>query len=328
MKQKLFIFSCVLLAVSSCGKTQQKQWSPDKPNEHSSWIKYEGNPVLGNPELGTCFDVNVIPEGSARYNMYFSWRPQKAIALSRSEDGIQWTDPVIVLGCNSTSGWEDYLNRSCTLFWDGKYHMWYTGQARDSSRIGYAISDDGIHFKRVVTQPVLEPTLSFEGASVMNPYVLRDEKRDIFRMWYSAGETYEPNVLCYAESKDGIHWERYSGNPIFEHGEPGSWDQDRIGGCEVHQLSNGKYALFYIGYTDINTARIGAAISKDGITGWERLKSNPLVEPTPDAWDGEACYKPSVSYDKDNKRWLLWYNGRKGSTEYVGLVIHEGKKLE
>ena len=24
------------------------------------WTKYEKNPVLGIPELGTCFDVNVI----------------------------------------------------------------------------------------------------------------------------------------------------------------------------------------------------------------------------------------------------------------------------
>ena len=294
----------------------------------NGWVKYEGNPVLGNAELGTCFDVNVIETGSARYNMYFSWRPKKAVAISRSDDGIRWSDPVIVLECDSSSGWEDNLNRSCTLYWNGQYHMWYTGQARDSSRIGYAVSDDGIHFSRVVRYPVLEPEWDFEGASVMNPYVLRDEKRGLFRMWYSAGETYEPNVLCYAESADGIHWKRSSRNPIFVHGEAGEWDQDRIGGCEVHQLANGSFALFYIGYTDINTARIGAAISKDGISGWKRLKANPLVEPTPGGWDGDACYKPSVVLDKKHRRWLLWYNGRKGGDEYIGLVIHRGTKLK
>lgn len=292
-----------------------------------SWVKYEGNPVLGNAELGTCFDVNVISEGTARYNMYFSWRPKKAIALSRSDDGINWTDPEIVLEYDSTSGWEDDLNRSCTLFWNGKYHMWYTGQARDSSRIGYAVSEDGVHFERVVTHPVLEPETGFEGFSVMNPYVLRDEERGVFRMWYSAGETIEPNVLCYAESKDGVHWERSPLNPIFVHGEAGEWDQDRIGGCEVHRLDDGSYALFYIGYTDINTARIGVAISQDGITGWKRLESNPLVEPDPDSWDGDACYKPSVALDRAKKRWLLWYNGRKGCNEYIGLVIHKGVKF-
>ena len=33
------------------------------------WTKYGKNPVLGSPELGTCFDVNVIAKGSAKYNM-------------------------------------------------------------------------------------------------------------------------------------------------------------------------------------------------------------------------------------------------------------------
>ena len=25
------------------------------------WVKYPGNPVMGSPELGTCFDLNVVP---------------------------------------------------------------------------------------------------------------------------------------------------------------------------------------------------------------------------------------------------------------------------
>jgi len=311
------------LCVSSCGQAQTFTSDP-------TWVKHPANPVLGDPvRLGTCFDVNVIQQGKAKYNMYFSWRPKKAIAISYSEDGIKWTDPEIVLDCDSTTGWEDVINRSCTLFWNGKYNMWYTGQQHNCSysKIGYAISDDGVHFRRVQKDPVLVPMFNYEGYSVMNPYVLRDEKRNVFRMWYSSGETYEPNVLCYAESKDGIHWERSMLNPIFVKSSQGQWDQDRIGGCEVHQLEDGSYALFYIGYTDINTARIGAAISPDGVTRWKRLATNPLVQPTEGAWDGLACYKPSVCYDKANDRWLLWYNGRTDAGEFVGLVVHKGKKF-
>ena len=84
------------------------------------WVKYPGNPVMGSPELGTCFDVNVIAKGSAKYNMYFSWRPMKAIALVRSNDGVKWTEPEICLKHDETSGWEDNLNRSCTIFWNGE----------------------------------------------------------------------------------------------------------------------------------------------------------------------------------------------------------------
>ena len=50
----------------------------------NGWQKRGEGPVLGSPELGTCFDVNVIPDGSAKYNMYFSWRPKRALAVAIS----------------------------------------------------------------------------------------------------------------------------------------------------------------------------------------------------------------------------------------------------
>ena len=86
--------------------------------------------------------------------------------------------------------------------------------------------------------------------------------------------------------------------------------------------------MFYIGYEDIDTARICVAVSDNGVTGWRRLASNPIVSPGAETWDGDACYKPSAYRDKENKRWLLWYNGRRKSAEYIGLVIHEGLELE
>lgn len=319
------LFLSVMLAIAvSGGTTLKAQTFVSDP----TWVKHSANPVLGGPELGTCFDVNIIAQGKAKYNMYFSWRPQKSIALSYSDNGTQWTDPVIVLSFDETSGWEDDLNRSCTLYYNGKYHMWYTGQARGYSKIGYAISDDGIHFERVQKEPVMVPQFNYEGFSVMNPYVIRDEQKGVFRMYYASGETYEPNVLCVAESTDGIHWERSLLNPIFVHGGRGQWDQDRVGGCEVHRQADGSYVMFYIGYYDIDTARIGAAVSPDGLTQWKRLSTNPLVQPEANAWDASACYKPSVWQDKENNRWMLWYNGRNQSAEYVGFVTRQGLQLK
>ena len=114
------------------------------------WRKYEGNPVLGGDKLGTCFDANVVTNGPAPYTMYFSWRPKKAIALVRSEDAMKWTqEPEVCLEANPESGWEDNINRSCTVFKDGVWHMWYTGQAKGGSKIGYATSTDGVRFTRV-----------------------------------------------------------------------------------------------------------------------------------------------------------------------------------
>ena len=289
----------------------------------NGWVKYPGNPVMGSPELGTCFDLNVVPWGSAKYNNYFSWRPQKCIALARSADGVNWSEPVKCLEADPTSGWEDDLNRATVWFKDGVYHMWYCGQARGYTKIGYATSTDGVRFTRVSRRPVMISEFPHEGFSVMNPYVRWDESRQVWRMWYASGETYEPNVLCYAESRDGLAWEKSPLNPIFIKGK--GWEKDRVGGCEVHPLPDGRWIMFYIGYSDINTARIGAAVSADGVTGWTRLKGNPLVEPTPGEWDSAACYKPSVVREKD--RWLLWYNGRTSSREYIGMAEHKGLDL-
>lgn len=332
-KVVLSLLPTIMMVCASCS-TSPKQKTGDgrmdaefipAAGHDNGWVKRGEGPVLGSPELGTCFDVNVIPDGYAKYNMYFSWRPKKAIALSRSEDGVNWTDPEIVLEHDEASGWEDDLNRSCTLFLGGVYHMWYTGQARGYSKIGYAVSNDGEHFKRVDTDPVLVPMYNYEGYSVMNPYVLYDKDRGVFRMWYACGETYEPNMIAYAESKDGINWERSPLNPIFVHGY--GWEQDRIGGCEVHPLPDGSFIMFYIGYSDINTARIGAAVSPDGIRQWKRLETNPLVEPTEGYFDASACYKPSVFRDEENNRWQLWYNGRNEGVEYIGYAVHEGLEL-
>ena len=96
--------------------------------------------------------------------------------------------------------------------------------------------------------------------------------------------------------------------------------------CQVVK-AGGWHFMFYIGFEDVDTARICLARSRDGISGWERHPENPIVSPTPDAWDGDACYKPFALWNAEQGRWQLWYNGRHGSPEYVGLVTHEGFDL-
>lgn len=88
------------------------------------WRRYENNPVIGG-ELGECFDVSVLKMETG-YRMYFSWRSKKSIAVCDSPDGLTWSDPIIVLGPNPDSGWEDDINRISVIRHDGLYHMWYS----------------------------------------------------------------------------------------------------------------------------------------------------------------------------------------------------------
>lgn len=279
--------------------------------------KYIGNPILGNSTLGTCFDVYVTKE-NGRYRMDFSWRKKQALAVTFSEDGIHWEEPQITLPCNPESGWEDRVNRNCVLKIDGVYKMWYTGQARGFSYIGYAESEDGISFKRIQDEPIMISEYPWEGFSVMNPCVLYEDGR--YRMWYSAGETFEPNVLGYAESTDGINWNKAKINPIMTASPQNVFERNRIGGCQVIKTDDMGYVIFYIGYRDINTACVCAARSKNGITGWERCAINPLVSPDEGSWDGEACYKPSAVWESELGCWRIWYNGRSGKDEYIGMA--------
>lgn len=286
------------------------------------FIKY-GNPILGE-NLGTCFDVYVSKD-NGRYRMDFSWRPKKSVAVTFSDDGIHWEEPQITLGPDETSGWEEKINRNCVIKVNGKYKMWYTGQANGYSAIGYAESDDGINFKRVSTTPILTRERDWEGFSVMNPCVLFED--NIYKMWYAAGETFEPNVLAYAESTDGIHWDKYGTEPIFVCAKENHYEQDRVGGCQVLHIDKLGYIMFYIGYSDIHHANICVARSSDGITGWERSKLNPIVVPTPNGWDSDSCYKPSAIWNGDDNKWWLWYNGRNGDEERIGLALKNNQDL-
>ena len=207
--------------------------------------------------------------------------------------------------------------------------MWYTGQWGDGddikkSSIGIARSDDGIHFKRIRKDPVLAPETEFEKESVMNPFVMFENGR--FRMWYCAGETYEPNGICYAESDDGIHWEKYERNPIFTCVPENEYEQNRIGACQVLREDD-EYLMFYIGYWNIDTACICAARSKDGITNWQRVVENPLVTPTLGMWDEDSCYKPAVVRGDDGV-YHIWYNGRRCDEEYIGYATGNLKETK
>ena len=287
------------------------------------WVKYEQNPVLGG-KYGTCFDIGVLRDGGL-YRMWVSWRPQRSLALVESRDGIHWSQPPrIVLGPRKETGWEDDINRPVVVKRPDGYHLWYTGQAKGRSWIGYATSPDGLTWKRRSDKPVLSAGEPWEKVAVMCPHVIWDEPARLFRMWYSGGEQYEPNAIGYATSPDGLAWTKHPANPVFGPDPKNPWEQQRVAGGQVVKQADG-YLLFYIGYRDINHAQIGVARSNDGISHWQRHPANPIIRPGKDRWDHDACYKPFAIFD--GRQWLLWYNGRHGSLEQIGVALHAGLDL-
>ena len=68
------------------------------------------------------------------------------------------------------------MNRGCLLIIYNKYYLWYTGQNKGKSNIGFALSDDGINFRKYKNNPVLKPENQYEKNSVMNPNVIYDKE--------------------------------------------------------------------------------------------------------------------------------------------------------
>lgn len=309
------------------------------------WRKHAGNPVIGAPN-DFRFDNHVLRTENG-YRMYFSWRKHYAIAMTESADGLNWSEPVLVLEPRPETGWEDDINRPAVILRDGVYHLWYSGQTAGTtfesdnwtevyveassntlgtSDIGYATSTDGIHWERR-DKPVLSAGPAWEQQSLMCPTVLWDEQAGLYRLWYSGGGWFEPDALGYAVSSDGISWERQSDQPVFTPDPQQLWERDRVAGAHV-VFDDGWYYVFYIGYEDMFKARIGLARSRDGMTNWQRHPANPILSAgIPGAWDSESIYKPFVVKEEDRDRWVMWFNARSGTTEQIGVAIHEGLDL-
>lgn len=315
------IITCSLFLIYLTGFVRAEDKLPHTETS-AGWVKSTANPVLGG-KLGTCFDVTLLREGD-KYRMWFSWRPKKSIAVVESADGVKWSEPQIALGPNPKSDWEEEVNRPVVLKHGDGYHMWFTGQAKGRSNIGYATSPDGIKWERASEKPVLSPREEWEKVAVMCPHVEWDHSRSLYRMWYSGGEQWEPNAIGYATSPDGKEWTKLPANPIFRADPKSLWEQHKVTACQIIRRGDW-HIMFYIGFRDENHAQIGIARSRDGITHWERHPANPIISPGAGKWDADACYKPFAIFD--GKQWLLWFNGRREHTEQIGIAIHTGEDL-
>ena len=194
------------------------------------WAKDPGHPTIGG-SLGTCFDLSVMHDGGV-YKAWFSWRDKASIAYVASADGIDWSEPTIVLG-PTDSGWEEIVNRPTVIKTQSGFAMWYTGQTTSRSAIGYATSPDGVSWTRAGVDPVLVASQSWEKQAVMSPDVLHDKASRLYRMWYSGGRS---NRARCGGLRHQFRWQELGKRPWRPHfqwqrsGQLG-WSQDNGRRC-------------------------------------------------------------------------------------------------
>ena len=111
------------------------------------------------------------------------------------------------------------------------------------------VSRDGLRFEQASKSAVLRPsgiTGAFDRVSVTTVRIWREG--EWFYMTYAGCDRYPdyPGAIGLARSRDLLDWERYPGNPIFERGEPGTWDEGALWFPTVEKIG-GTYYLWYEG---------------------------------------------------------------------------------
>ena len=203
----------------------------DQNRSHIGWALVDLNttpkvlersiePILSPGELG-CFDDNgvtpscVVDRKDGLYLYYLGWNPGSTVrmhlfgGLAISTDGgatfTRWSRAPILERCPT----DPFLNTAPWVIRDGpKWRIYYVSGVgwvhRDLPRylIKTGVSGDGRIWQR--DGAVCIDFNNDEEVALARPYVVRDD--DSYKMWFShKGGEYR---MGYAESADGIHWDR------------------------------------------------------------------------------------------------------------------------
>ncbi len=153
------------------------------------------------------------------------------------------------------------------------YRMWVSWRPQKS--IALVESNDGFHFAGP-PRIVLGPTASGWEDEVNRPVVL---KRDgIYHLWYT-GQANGHSAIGYAQSPDGINWQRMSAQPVLR--PDAAWEKVAVMCPDVMWDEQARvYRMWYSGGDQFEPNAIGYATSPDGLT-WTKSPGNPVFAADP-----------------------------------------------
>jgi len=195
---------------------------------------------------------------------------------------------------------------------------WNKGsKVRAAEVSGLAISkDNGNSFQRYSRTPILERTNNEPFTVLVVSCVIIEN--GIWRMWYDSADYWINDSLPrynikYAESQDGINWERKGIVSVNYKSD----DESRVSRASV--IKEGDiyrmwfcYAIGAGGYT------MGYAESEDGIV-FNRMDEKVGIELSEFGWDSEMICYPNVFRHKENLYMLYCGNGY--GKEGFGIAI-------
>ncbi len=289
------------------------------------WTKHEASLYSG--QFFVASDVTLIDEGDF-YRMYYTCMdflrelPRAILCSATSPDGFTWENvPVegdlegLVLR-GRDDAWDNNLEGSYAIKKDGQYLLYYSGYGDEGTlakgypaAMGLAISDDGIHFERVQSDPILAPTPGwYDNDAVYSEVVF--EYEDGYGMIYvghcytTCDHGYETTLLG-ATSSDGIVWTKLP-DPVLEAmPDDVPWTRDGVAEPSLVIEPDGAVTLFFTGLRDADRW-LGMARGESPFGPWE-VNPLPIVQPTPGTFDAGGTLAPHVLIEDGIAR--MWYLG-------------------
>ncbi len=272
-----------------------------------------------------------LPLGGDLYRVYFASRDERnyshvsyiEIDLRRPHEILTLADqPILAPGGIGTFDEHGVYAASIVPHGDQLW-MYYIGWNQGVraplfyASIGLAISHDGGRtFAKYSPAPILARS-EYDPCLVTSPYVMLDG--DHSRMWYVSGFKWDEADgalrsyyhIKYAESRNGIDWER-TGTVAIDH----EGDERNIARPSVLR----EYGVYKMWYSYIRGAgyRIGYAESPDGYL-WTRKDADAGIAWSVDGWDSQANCYPHV-FVHEGRRYML-YNGNGYGRDGFGLAV-------
>ena len=185
--------------------------------------------------------------------------------------------------------------------------------------LGLAISDGPNRpFSRVSKFPIL-PLNEVDPYTISYPWVTIEDGR--FRMWYGSniewGARKEDmrHLIKYAESSDGIQWDRPDRIAIdFK-------DPTEYAICKPCVLKDtDRFRMWFCSRGE--AYRIRYAESTDGLT-WSRRDERAGIDVSASGWDAEMIEYPCV-FDHSGRRYMLYAGNGFGRTGFGLAVLDNG----
>jgi beta-1,2-mannosidase len=211
---------------------------------------------------------------------------------------------------------------------DGKFLMLYRAQDhRGTSSLGYATSDDGIHFTRR-PEPVMVSEAPYEkGGGVEDPRL--QKIGNTYYLTYTgynnvdgAAADKKDAQLCLATSTDLVHWQRQGVIiPSFK----GKWNVKWTkSGAIVPEKIQGKYWMYYLADAQGKDTQMGVAYSDD-MLHWTEVLDHPVLASRPGSFDSQVV-EPGPAPIMTPQGIFLIYNGADDKLVYsTGWVLFDNK---